>query len=73
LTKGLVKDKFEPLRDRLMGWTDESDIYCDPSVYTAPSSDSRGSVEEMVSANEAVGLMEEDQRMQADTEEQRKQ
>jgi hypothetical protein len=26
MTKGLVRDKCEPLRDRLMGWTDETDI-----------------------------------------------
>jgi hypothetical protein len=77
LTKGLVKDKFVPLRDRLMGWTDDSDIYCDPTVYKAPTSDSRGSVEKnekKVSANEAVGLIVDgrDQRKQVDTKDRRK-
>jgi hypothetical protein len=43
-----------------MGWTDDADIYCDPEVYKAPSSDSRGrSAAQLVSANEAVGLMAE--------------
>jgi hypothetical protein len=46
-----------PLRDRLIGWTDDADIYCDPQVYKAPSSDSRVSVAQVVSTNEAVGLM----------------
>jgi hypothetical protein len=36
LTMGLVRDKFVPLRDRLMGLADDSDIYCDPAVYKPP-------------------------------------